>query len=328
MAPRRKAPHPGKEAEGTRAPAPFPGLPMGRAGTLHPPIGLGLWAMGRWTREDETRTHSALERALDQGLPWIDTAEVYGTGRSERMLGDALGRRPDGWTPPFLSTKVSWEHLHAAQVRASVRGSLQRLGRTSVDLYLVHAPDPRVPISETMGAMVALQKEGKATSIGVSNFSIPELEAAREAVGEGEVLVNQIRFNLFDAEDGSAMAPYCRKNGIVLEAYTPLARGLLTGRYLDREKPSEEVKRYSRSLFDEDRFQELRAKARALQELADGAGVPLPSIALHWLARQGAAPLFGASRPEQVDEVVRAWSQRPTDAVLDRAEAIAREGRA
>ncbi|MCI4330382.1 MAG: aldo/keto reductase [Thermoplasmata archaeon] len=295
---------------------------------MHPPYGFGLWALGRWTKEDEARTRSSLLRALEKGVPWLDTAEVYGSGRSERMLGDALSDRPAGAFVPFLTTKVSWEHLRAAQVRASIQQSLHRLARPSVDVYLVHAPDPHVPIGETMGAMELLWKSGKVGAIGVSNFTVPQLEAAQAALPEAEIVVNQVRFNLLDREEGEAIAPYCRKHGIVIEAYTPLARGLLAGRYLDREKPSAELKRYAHSILDEDHFAELRDRARSLRELAREAGVPLPSIALHWLSRQGVAPLFGASQGAQVDELLEAWAVRPSDAVLDRADAIVREGRA
>src|SRR5271170_5808278 len=162
MTARKKAPK--RPPTTKRAPpavaAPQGDLPLGATGRHHPGLGLGLWAMGRWTREDETRTRAALDRAMDVGVRWVDTAEVYGTGRSERMLGDALVRHAPN-VPPFLTTKVSWEHLRPAQVRASLTGSLQRLGRTSVDVYLVHAPDPKVPIAETMEAMEHLWKEGK-----------------------------------------------------------------------------------------------------------------------------------------------------------------------
>jgi aryl-alcohol dehydrogenase-like predicted oxidoreductase len=319
---RRKAAPPTKAPKGADRPTP-PGLPLGRSGRFHPPYGLGLWALGRWTKEDEARTRSSLDRALERNVPWLDTAEVYGTGRSERMLGDVLALRAEGAPRPFLTTKVSWEHLRAAQVRASIQGSLQRLGRSSVDVYLVHAPDPHVPIAETMGAMEELWKAGKIGAIGVSNFTVPQLEAAQAALKEAEIVVNQIRFNLLDRAEATPIARYCREHRIVLEAYTPLARGLLTGRYLGREKPSAEVRRYAHSMFEADRFAELQGTARKLRDLADEAKVPLPSIALHWLARQGVAPVFGASRPEQVDAVVEAWAIRPADAVLDRAEAIA-----
>jgi L-glyceraldehyde 3-phosphate reductase len=193
-----------------------------------------------------------------------------------------------------------------------------------VDVYLVHAPDPRVPIPETMGAMEALYHEGKIRSIGVSNFSVEELEAANAALSGTQLVVNQVRYSLFDREEGDEILDYCQQHQIVIEAYTPLARGLLAGRYLEHETPSAEVRRYSSRLFERDRFQQLRSRARRLQDLADEAKVPMASIALHWLARRSVAPLFGASRPEQVDAVWEAWNAVPSDRVLDRADEIAR----
>lgn len=299
------------------------GLPLGTTGRLHPPIGLGLWAMGRWKKDDEARTRAALERALEREVAWFDTAEVYGTGRSERLLGDALLRLPPR-TPPFVTTKVSWEHLRAQQVRASLTGSLQRLARPSVDVYLVHAPDPKVPIPETMEAMEHLWKEGKTHALGVSNFSVEQMEEARASLREAPLVVNQVQYNLLTRADGDAVIDYCRKHQIVVEAYTPLARGVLTGRYLDRQAPPPEVRRFARDLFDRDRFDEVRARGRALRELAKEAGVPMASIALHWLHARGAAPVFGASSADQVDAVLAAWATRPDDATIAKADEITR----
>ncbi|MCI4333263.1 MAG: aldo/keto reductase [Thermoplasmata archaeon] len=290
----------------------------------HPALGLGLWSLGRWTREDEVKTRTTVEHAIHAGVSWFDTAEVYGTGRSERLLGDVLSRSQNDGSQLFLTTKVSWEHLRAAQVRAAVVGSLQKLGRRTVDLVLVHAPDAHVPIAETMGALETLWKEGKVGAIGVSNFSLEELAAARAALQETDVVVNQVVYNLFDREDGDGVVDYCRQNGIVVEAYTPLLRGILAGRYLDGETPSPEVRRFAHHLLDRDRYDTLVAQARSIRELAKGEGIPMASIALHWLRRRGAAVLFGASRPEQVDEILDAWAHRPSDAVLDRADEIAR----
>ena len=316
-----------------RAPRPTPatpprtptvdGFPLGSTGKLHPPIGLGLWAMGRWTKDDEVRTRAALERGLEREVPWFDTAEVYGSGRSERLLGDALLRAPPK-VPPFLTTKVSWEHLRADQVRASLTGSLQRLARPSVDVYLVHAPDPKVPISETMEALEHLWKEGKTAARGVSNFSVDQLDEARAALREAPLVVNQVQYNLLTRADGDAVIDYCREHRIVVEAYTPLARGVLAGRYLDRQLPPPEVRRFARDLFERDRFPEVRARGRALRELANEANVPMASLALHWLRTRGAAPVFGASSAEQVDRVLAAWAIRPDDATIARADEITR----
>lgn len=316
--PPAKAPAP-VEAPGPDEDLPLPGTPL-----RHPPLGLGLWSQGRWNREEEARTRATLEHALARGVRWFDTAEVYGAGRSERLLGDLLAHREGGAEGLFLSTKLSWEHLRGSMVRASLQGSLQRLGLPRVDLYLVHAPDPRVPLRETLPVLAQLQQEGKIGAVGVSNFSLEELVEARTLLKDTPLVADQIRYNLLEPEEGEPVREYCRSHGIVLEAYTPLARGLLAGRYLDGELPTAHVRAFARDLFDRDRFPQLKGRAQALRRLAEEHHLPLASLALRWLARRGAAPVFGASRPEQVDEVLRAFAARPGEAVLDEAEALAR----
>jgi aryl-alcohol dehydrogenase-like predicted oxidoreductase len=303
-------------------------IPLRGAKRAHPAFGIGLWNMARWTAEDEARMKATIGRAYERGLRWFDTAEVYGNGRSERLLGEVLRRTTGGAPDAFVVSKVSWEHLRSSQVRASLINSLERLGRRSVDLYLVHAPDAHVPLTETMPALEALWKEGRIGAIGVSNFGVEELRAAQAALTETRIVVNQVRYNLFDREDADPIRDYCRSEGIVIEAYTPLARGLLAGRYLTGKGIPAEVRRYAQRKLSPDRMPTILERARALAALAEEAKVPVASIALHWLERQGAAPLVGMSRPEQVDSNLAAWAARPSPAVLDRADAIARGDRA
>jgi aryl-alcohol dehydrogenase-like predicted oxidoreductase len=317
-----------KVAAPPSGPSAIESVPLAVGSKRHPVLGLGLWGLGRWSAEDEARTKATIGRAYELGVRWFDTAEVYGAGRSERLLGDVLRRAGAGGEETLVVTKLSWEHLRATQVRASLIRSLDRLGRRSVDLYLVHAPDPRVPLEETMGALEALWKEGRIGAIGVSNFSVAQMEEAARHLSETRLAVNQVRYNLFDRDDGDAVLPYCRDHGIVLEAYTPLARGLLHGRYLDGRRPPPEVRQMAQDLFGESRLPEIVDRGRALRKLAGDAGVPLAALALHWLRARGAAPVFGASRPEQVDANLAAWAARPSADVLEEAEAIARGDRA
>jgi aryl-alcohol dehydrogenase-like predicted oxidoreductase len=248
---------------------------------------------------------------------------VYGGGRSERILGDGLAHAGSLTPPAFVTTKVSWEHLRPGVLRAALFGSLQRLALPKVDLYLVHAPNAHVPIGETMGELAQLAKEGRVSSVGVSNFDVDELEAARAALGSIPLAVNQVRYSLLTPDDGEAVLEYCRDHSILVEAYSPLAMGLLAGRYLDAEGPPAELRRQEPNVFGSERLPSVLERARALRRLAKDEGVPLPSIALHWLACRGVAPIFGASRPEQVEEILHAWGVRPSDEVLERADAVA-----
>ena len=324
-APPKRRPRRSPTPEVPSPPVSIDGRSIGAKQRIHPNLGLGLWALGRWTHDDEVATKATLAHALERGIRWFDTAEVYGSGRSERILGDVLLHTPAPPEPVFLTTKVSWEHLRPRQVRPALLGSLQRLGRNQVELYLVHAPDPRVPLSETMPALEELWKERRIGEIGVSNFSVDQMAEARAALKETDLVVNQVRYNLFDRREASPILDYCRENGILIEAYTPLARGVLTGRYLDGSSVAPDVRRLGRDLFEGDRFPDIVRRAKELRALAAKEGVPMASLALHWLARQEVAPLFGASRPAQVDEILAAWAQRPSDAALDRAEEITRD---
>ena len=306
------------------APTPIGSVELAGGARPHPELGLGLWALGRWTPEDEARTKATIGRAYERGIRWFDTAEVYGNGRSERLLGEVLNRVSESAPEAYVVTKVSWEHLRPSQVRAAIVGSLERMARPSVALYLVHAPDPHVPLAETMGALEALWREKKIGAIGVSNFSVEELEEAARHLSETRIAVNQVEYNLFNREEGDAVREYCARNQVLVEAYTPLARGLLHGRYRDGKRVPAEVRRFAHRLFEEDRLPEILARAGRLYDLAEGAGVPMASLALHWLRRRGAAPILGMSRPEQVDSNLAAWAARPSDDVLARADAIAR----
>ena len=318
---------PAKKAERPSL-GPIGEISISGAPRAHPALGLGLWGIGRWGPADEARTKATVERAWALGLRWFDTAEVYGNGRSERVLGEVLLHASPAGPAPYIVTKVSWEHLRPSQVRAALINSLERLARRSVDLYLVHAPDPHVPLAETMGALEALVRDGKVGAIGVSNFSVEELEEAARHLTSTRIVVNQVHYNLLNREEGEAVREYCRAHDILIEAYTPLARGLLHGRYLDGGRIPSEVRRYAHRLFEPDRLEALLERGRALRRLAQEANVPLASIALHWLAERGAAPVAGMSRPEQVEENLRAWSVRPPARVLAEADRIARGERA
>ena len=308
-------------------PASIGAVPIpGDAGN-HPEVGLGLWNRGRWTHDETERVEATIERALAAGVRWFDTAEVYGAGRSERVLGGVLSRHPGIDPPPFVVSKVSWEHLRPTQLRAAIQGSLERLDRPSLDLYLVHAPDARVPIGETMQELQRIADEGRIRAIGVSNFTVPELEAAQAALAPRRIVANQVRYSLLDREEGDAVREHCARHGILLEAYSPLCHGLLAGRYLPTGEIPAAARRGVR-LFDADHLPATLAAARKLAALAARAQVPLAAIALRWLRRQGALPIFGATSPDQVDANLAAWAAPVPPELLDAADEIARNERA
>jgi diketogulonate reductase-like aldo/keto reductase len=195
--------------------------PLGWTGVPVPVIGQGTWRMGE-RRAAEKAEIAALRLGVDLGLTHIDTAEMYGDGGAERVVGRAVaGRRQE----VFLATKVLPEHASSAGTIRACEQSLRRLGTDHVDLFLLHWWSGRHPIGETMRAMEELVQRGLTRFIGVSNFDVPELEAARAALTRERLACNQVLYHLRDREIEGRILPYCERHGIAVVGYTPLARG-------------------------------------------------------------------------------------------------------
>jgi diketogulonate reductase-like aldo/keto reductase len=188
-------------------------------------IGMGTWKMGTpRTSAERTAQLESLERGLELGITLIDTAESYGDGAAERLVGEAIRGRRD---TAFIATKVWPTNLHRDDVIAACGRSLQRLGISYVDLYQIHWPNPQIPIRETMGAMEELVREGKVRHIGVSNFSIEETKEAREALRRNELVSNQVEYSLMNRSIESGLLQFCERERITIIAYSPLGRGSL-----------------------------------------------------------------------------------------------------
>jgi aryl-alcohol dehydrogenase-like predicted oxidoreductase len=200
---------------------------LGRTGEKISTIGMGTWRIGSFRTSGEREGQvKALRRGVELGINLIDTAEMYSHGRSEEVVADAIkGIRKD----VFIASKVSPENLHHDDVVKACRASLQRLGTSYIDLYQVHWPNPRIPIKEAMTAMEKLVRDGAIRYIGVSNFSVAETNAARAALARSEVVSNQVEYSLSNRYVEPEILPYCEKEKITLIAYSPLARGQITG---------------------------------------------------------------------------------------------------
>ena len=175
-----------------------------------------------------------MQRALDVGITLFDTAEIYGFGRSERILGKALGGRRD---EAFVASKIFPVLPVGPVVLQRARGSVRRLGIDALDLYQLHQPNPVVPFSSTMPAFAQLLDEGAVRHVGVSNYSLARWEAAEEALGR-PVLSNQVRYNLVDRRPEKDLLPWAQANDRLIIAYSPLAQGLLSARYDENNRPS------------------------------------------------------------------------------------------
>jgi diketogulonate reductase-like aldo/keto reductase len=162
-----------------------------------------------------------LRTGISLGATHIDTAEMYGT---EDTVGEAIKTERE---KVFLATKVSPSHIHHDDLLKAAEASLRRLKTKTLDLYLIHWPNSRIPIEESMGAMDELVKEGKVRYVGVSNFSVRELQEAEKALKSGKIVSNQVEYNLGNREIEEELVPYCKKRKITIVAYSPLARGKL-----------------------------------------------------------------------------------------------------
>lgn len=219
---------------------------LGAAGVKLPEIGLGTWQYNGGTEP--------LRKGIALGAFLIDTAEMYGT---EDIVGEAVkGQRHQ----VFIATKVSGSHLRYDEILRAAENSLRRLGTDYIDLYQIHWPDPRVPIRETMRAMETLVDMGKVRFIGVSNFSVPDLEEAQASMSKHKIVSNQVKYSLLRREIEDSLLPYCKKNNITVIAYSPLAKGGLTSKPLLSHRRAMSV----------------------LQKIAVETGKSLAQVALNW----------------------------------------------
>ena len=202
---------------------------IGADQTRVPAVGIGCMGLGGYFAPDpsmDAETVATLRLAFDQGMTLVDTAEGYAVGHSEELVGQAIkGRRHN----IYVATKVSPEHLCRTDLITSVEASLKRLCTDWIDLYQVHWPNPKVPIDETMGALEALVRAGKIRHIGLSNFSLKELQNAQSCLGDEAIAAVQVEYNLFDRSIERVLLPYCQEHGIAVVAYSPLDQGHICG---------------------------------------------------------------------------------------------------
>ena len=188
-------------------------------------IGMGTWRIGSYSSQSEKAEQiSAIRKGIELGINVIDTAEMYGDGRSERLVAEAVAGLRDS---VFIATKVWPDHLHHDDVITACDRSVQRLGVRYVDLYQVHWPNASVPMRETMSAMEELVRAGKVRHVGVSNFSVVQVEEARAALPRSELVSNQVEYSITNRSAEKDVLPFCKREGVTLIAYSPLARGAI-----------------------------------------------------------------------------------------------------
>jgi aryl-alcohol dehydrogenase-like predicted oxidoreductase len=293
------------------------------------PVAIGTWAIGGWMwgGTDEAESVATIHAALDHGINVIDTAPVYGFGHSEEIVGKAIaeGRLRD---KVVIATKVGLEWKDGKVFRNASRGrimrevedSLRRLRTDYIDVYQVHWPDPLVSIEETASAMQSLFKQGKIRAIGVSNFSVEQMERFRNVA---PLHVLQSPYNLFEREIEADLLPYCRRNNISTFGYGALCRGLLSGRMRSDTVFTGDDLRRTDPKFQQLRFAQYLSAVQRLDQVAQGRfGKHVIQLAVRWMLDQGiTTALWGARHPGQlrpVDEVTGWRLGASTKAEIDR----------
>jgi len=278
-------------------------------------IGLGTWQFGarEWGYgEDYARQQARdiVRRAVDLGVTLFDTAEMYGFGRSERILGEALGDRRES---VFLATKLFPVLPVAPVVEQRAVASAGRLGTRRIDLYQVHWPNPLVSDGTIMRGMSTLQRVGLVGEVGVSNYPLARWQAAEKALG-GRVLSNQVRYSLVDRAPEQDLLPFAAKAGRVVIAYSPLAQGLLSGRYDRANRPANRV-RTGNPLFLPENLDRVGELIGALRDVAGAHDATPAQVALAWVIRHPAVTAIpGASSVEQLESNVAAAEIELSDA--------------
>jgi aryl-alcohol dehydrogenase-like predicted oxidoreductase len=281
-------------------------------------IALGSWLTysGGVGRE---QTEACTRAAFDAGITFFDTANVYGRGAAERAWGEILAEYPrDSYV---LATKAYFpmsrrdRGLSREQVHKQIDGSLERLRTDYVDLFQCHRYDDRTPLSETMEALTQVVEAGKARYVGFSEWPVRRIRQALEMPGVAKFVSSQPQYSALWREPEAEVFPLCAEHGISQIVWSPLAQGVLTGKYspdspppADSRATSREMNRFIGRLLNR---RTLEAVQR-LRPIADGAGLTMSQLALAWVLRRPevAAAIVGASRPEQVHENVRAAGVR------------------
>jgi aryl-alcohol dehydrogenase-like predicted oxidoreductase len=293
-------------------------------------VGLGCNNFGK--RLDLDGTAAVLDAALEAGITLFDTADVYGQGESERLMGEVLEGRRDQYV---LATKFGWElsgeeapdvpRGSREYIRWAIQGSLKRLQVEKIDLYQYHHPDGVTPIGETLGALDELVREGLVGAIGCSNFSAAELEEAERIArerGGARFVTLQNQYSLLERGIETEVVPACERLGVSILPFFPLASGLLTGKYR-RNAPGPEGSRLSsrKQAGSDEQFDVVEA----LEAFAEARGVSILDVAIAGLAAQPAiaSVIAGATKPEQVVANVTALEWQPSEVDLAELDRIA-----
>jgi aryl-alcohol dehydrogenase-like predicted oxidoreductase len=288
-------------------------------------ISLGSWLTYGGGLEQE-HTEACTKAAFEAGINFFDTANVYGGGAAETAWGEVLKDFDRG--SYILATKVFFpmsetdRGLSREQIHKQIDASLERLQTDYVDLYQCHRPDPETPIEETMEALTEVVEAGKAREIGFSEWTIEQIQAGLDVPGARKFVSSQPQYNMIWRSPEAELIPFCEEHGISQIVWSPIAQGVLTGKYVPGEPPPEDSRAAADSMnwaMDRYRTDELLEAVQKLLPIAEQAGIEMAHMALAWCLRQKnlASVIIGASRPEQVFSNVKASGVELSQDTLD-----------
>jgi aryl-alcohol dehydrogenase-like predicted oxidoreductase len=290
---------------------------LGKAGIKVSAVAFGAWALGGpgqwgWGPADDRESIASIRRALDLGVTLIDTADSYGAGHSEQVVGQALGSHRKEVVVATKFGVMLDENGNEVGVNGSrdhvmraCEASLKRLGTDWIDLYQMHTPDDKTPIEETMAALDTLLRQGKIRAIGVSNFSVAQLEAASQTV---QLASDQPAYSLFRREIEADVLPWCASHGLSVLAYGPLAHGLLTGKFTPGRRLPEGDWRSRDTHFQGETLAHNLQIVERLRTIAASSGHTVAQLAIAWVLSRSPnlIALVGTRRPAQIQETAAA----------------------
>jgi aryl-alcohol dehydrogenase-like predicted oxidoreductase len=299
------------------------------------PIGYGAWAIGGgnwefgWGAQDDNESVATIERALESGINWIDTAAIYGLGRSEEVVAKALKNSPH---KPYVFTKCSmrwfpdrqiYRSLKAGSLQEEIENSLRRLRVDAIDLYQIHWPNPEDEIEEGWETLARFQQEGKVRHIGVSNFNVAQMKRVQKIA---PITSLQPPYSLLNRNIEAEILPFCQEHNIGVINYSPMVSGLLTGK-MSAERiqnlPEDDWRKRSPN-FNEPKLSTNLKLVELLREIGKAHNVEPGVVAVAWTLRHPAitAAIVGARRPDQIDGVLPAATLRLRDEEIARIEAF------
>jgi aryl-alcohol dehydrogenase-like predicted oxidoreductase len=300
-------------------------------------IGLGTWAMGGpwqfgWGPQDDGEAIAAILTALEKGINWIDTAPVYGCGHSEELVGKALKQTSQ---KPFIATKCGllWNDkrekvscLKSQSIREECHASLRRIGVEVIDLYQMHWPEPEEDVEQACEEMARLAEDGKVRYIGVSNFNIEQIRRVHKIAPAASL---QPPYSMLNREVEDELLGYCAENNIGVVAYSPMQRGLLTGRFSQERLADLPLDDHRRRMpeFQEPQFSATLQLVDQLRPIAKRNGRTLAQLAISWVLRRSevTAAIVGTRRPEQIAETAKAGDWKLTVEDIEQIEQLLKE---